>query len=201
MTTTLSGVKFETFLDLSLHNESNMRLAFDRGCLEIQMSPLPTHESPNRCIELMIDWIAEVRGFEVRSLGSTTFHRDSPDQGAEPDSCFFIQSVAQLPVDLAEFDQEKHIPDLVAEVDITSPSIDKDSFYARIGVPEIWRYQKSVVTILVLDNGRYSTGESRAIPGLDAATLTQLLVQGQKQLRSQWRESVRAWARGEKSFR
>ena len=43
MTTTLSGVKFETFLDLSLHNESS------------------------RCIELMIDWIAEARGFEVRS--------------------------------------------------------------------------------------------------------------------------------------
>lgn len=199
MTQTLSGVKFATFLDLSLHNETGMRLAFDRGCLEIEMSPLPTHESPNRCLELMIDWIAEVRGFEVRSLGSTTFHREDPDQGAEPDSCFYIQSAAQLPLDLTEFDQEKHIPDLVVEVDITSPSIDKDSFYARIGVPELWRYQKSSVTILVLEAGHYLPQESRAIPGLSATTLTRLLAQGQKQLRSQWREAVRAWARGEES--
>ncbi len=199
MTRTLSGVKFETFLDLSLHNETGMRLAFDRGCLEIEMSPLPTHESPNRCLELMIDWIAEVRGFEVRSLGSTTFHREAPEQGAEPDSCFYIQSAAQLPLDLAEFDQEKHIPDLVVEVDITSPSIDKDSFYARIGVPEIWRYQKSAVTILVLEERAYVPRESQAIPGLNASTLTRLLAQGQKQLRSQWRKQVRAWARGEES--
>jgi Uma2 family endonuclease len=199
MTRTLSGVKFETFLDLSLHNETGMRLAFDRGCLEIEMSPLPTHESPNRCLELMIDWIAEIRGFEVRSLGSTTFHREAPEQGAEPDSCFYIQSAAQLPLDLAEFDQEKHIPDLVVEIDITSPSIDKDSFYARIGVPELWRYQKSSVTILVLEAGRYVPQESRAIPGLSATTLTRLLAQGQRQLRSQWRDAVRAWARGEES--
>ena len=198
MTRTLSGVKFETFLDLSRHNETGMRLAFDRGCLEIEMSPLPTPESPNRCIELMIDWIAEVRGFEVRSLGSTTFHREAPEQGAEPDSCFYIQSVSQLPVDLADFDQRKHIPDLVVEVDMTSPSIDKDSFYARIGVPEIWRYQKSSVTIFVLEAGRYVSAGSRAISGMDAHILTRLLAQGQKQLRSHWREAVRVWARGEK---
>jgi len=199
MTTTLAGVKFSTFLDLSSHHEGGMRLAYDRGCLEIEMSPLPTHESPNRCLELLIDWIAEVRGLEVRSLGSTTFHREDPDQGAEPDSCFFIQSAILLPLDLAEFDQEKHIPDLVVEIDVTSPSLDKDGFYARIGVPEIWRYRKNTVTILVLEEGKYVAAESRAILGLDASILTYLLAQGQKQLRSQWREAVRAWARGEES--
>lgn len=199
MTTTLSGVKFSTFLDLSSHNESGMRLAYDRGCLEIEMSPLPTHESPNRCLELLIDWIAEVRGLEVRSLGSTTFHRENPDQGTEPDSCFFIQSATLLPLDLAEFDQEKHILDLVVEIDVTSPSLDKDGFYARIGVPEIWRYRRNTVTILVLEEGRYVTAESRAILGLDATTLTRLVVQGQTQLCSQWRTLVRTWARGEES--
>ena len=116
MTTTLSGVKFETFLDLASRNESGMRLAFDRGCLEIQMSPLPTHESPNRQIELLVEWIAEVRGLEVLSLGSTTFHRSDPEQGAEPDSCFVIQSLASVPLNPAEFDQTRHIPDLVAIV-------------------------------------------------------------------------------------
>lgn len=197
MTTTLSGVKFETFLDLASHNESGMRLAFDRGCLEIQMSPLPTHESPNRQIELLVEWIAEVRGLEVLSLGSTTFHRSDPEQGAEPDSCFVIQSLESVPLNPAEFDQARHVPDLVAEVDVTSPSVDKDGFYARIGVPELWRYRDESATILVLEEGRYVVGESRALPGLTADVLTNLLALGRISLRSHWRNAVRAWARGE----
>ena len=197
MTTTLSGVKFETFLDLASHSESGMRLAFDRGCLEIQMSPLPTHESPNRQIELLVEWIAEVRGLEVLSLGSTTFHRSDPEQGAEPDSCFVVRSEEDAPMNLAEFDPARHVPDLVAEVDITHPSVDKDGFYARIGVPELWRYRDESATILVLEEGRYVAGESRALPGLTADVLTNLLALGRTSLRSHWRNAVRAWARGE----
>ncbi len=196
MTTTLSGVKFETFLDLASHNESGMRLAFDRGCLEIQLSPLPTHESPNRRIELLVEWIAEARGLEVLSLGSTTFHRSDPEQGAEPDSCFVIQSIGQVPLDPAEFDQERHVPDLVVEVDVTHPSVDKDSFYARIGVLELWRYRSEAASILILqESGEYAPGESCSLPGLTSETLTRLLLLGKTRLRSEWRNAVRTWAR------
>jgi Uma2 family endonuclease len=46
-------------------------------------------------------------------------------------------------------------PDLVIEIDITSPSLDKFPLYAVIGVPEVWRYDGTHVTMHRLAGERY----------------------------------------------
>lgn len=61
----------------------------------------------------------------VESLGSTTFRRGDLDRGFEPDSYFYIRNAASVRgkkrIDLSTDPP----PDLVIEIDITSPSLDK----------------------------------------------------------------------------
>ena len=46
-------------------------------------------------------------------------------------------------------------PDLVLEVDITHPSLDKLSIFAAVGVPEVWRYDGERVRMLALAGDSY----------------------------------------------
>jgi Uma2 family endonuclease len=56
-------------------------------------------------------------------------------------------------------------PDLVIEVDITSPSLDKFPIYARLGVREVWGYDAARASIFVLEVGESAeAGESAALP-------------------------------------
>jgi Uma2 family endonuclease len=67
-------------------------------------------------------------------------------------------------------------PDLVIEIDITSPSLNKFPISAGIGVPEIWRYDGYTLTIFRLEGGEYDEAEgSIALPGLTNAVITRFL--------------------------
>ena len=99
---------------------------------------------------------------------STTFKRKIGSGGLEPDECF------TSPVSGCSKDQDLEKlnplppPDLVVEVEITSPLLDKLEIYAGLGVPEIWRHNRDGLTILCLGpDGRYAVAsESRAFPFL-----------------------------------
>jgi Uma2 family endonuclease len=54
-------------------------------------------------------------------------------------------------------------PHLVIEIDITSPSLNKRSIYARMGVPEIWRHDGGRVSIFVLREGEYAVVAESAV--------------------------------------
>jgi Uma2 family endonuclease len=41
-------------------------------------------------------------------------------------------------------------PDLVAEIDVTHRSLDREAIYAAMGVPEIWRFDGNRLQSLVL---------------------------------------------------
>ena len=45
-------------------------------------------------------------------------------------------------------------PDLIVEVDISHPSLDKFPIYASLGIPEVWRHNGD--TLAVLSPGRRS---------------------------------------------
>ncbi len=129
----LSNVSWETYERLLADHESTSapRFAFGRGGLEIK-SPSPEHEAYNRTIALLVELLAEELGIDVYDLGSTTFRRADLERGFEPDSCLYIQNEERVRgkgrIDLA-IDPP---PDLVIEVDITSPSINKLSIHARL---------------------------------------------------------------------
>jgi Uma2 family endonuclease len=76
------------------------------------------------------------------------------DRGAEPDNAYYIQNQPLVKGRKVDFSQDPP-PDLVVEVDITHTDIDKDRFYAALGVPEFWRFDGQVLRILRLEARQY----------------------------------------------
>ncbi len=162
----LNNVSWETYERLLEDHESSStpRFAFDRGMLEI-MSPSPEHEKFNRRIAQLVLAVTEEMNLEAEDLGSTAFRLEVAERGFEPDSCFYIQNEEQVRgkdrIDLTVDPP----PDLVIEVDITSPSINKLPIYARLRVPEVWRYDGKKLEISKLESGNYvEARESLALP-------------------------------------
>ncbi len=130
------------------------RLTYSLGILEISI-PLEDHEQAGEIISLFIRILAVELGFRLKSMGSTTLNREDLDRGAEPDKAFYIQNqsvVAGRIVDL----QRDPPPDLVVEVDITHTDIDKNRFYAAMGVPEFWRFDGRLLRIYRLQEDDYT---------------------------------------------
>jgi Uma2 family endonuclease len=130
---TLRNLSWETYRRLlSEHGEvSSPRFTFDRGVLEI-MSPSAEHERHNLRIADLIGVIADAMNLEAEGLGASTFTREDLERGFEADSCFYVQNVDKIRnkerVDLSTDPP----PDLVVEIDITNPSINKLVLFMRL---------------------------------------------------------------------
>ena len=193
----LHDVSWRTYESLlkDFVDRSSPRLTFDRGTLEI-MSPTKQHEEFNRILALLVDTASDELGLDVQSLGSTTFRREDLDRGFEPDSCFYFAEAGRVrrkkKVDLS-FDPP---PELVIEVDITSSSLPKDSIYATLGVPEVWRYDGKALRIGLLDGGNYvESKESAVIPILTADALSQFVELSATATRPKLLRTFREWIR------
>ena len=193
----LHNISWNTYERLLADHENNSapRLTYDRGELEI-MSPSPEHEKLNRRIAQLVLAVAEELDIEAEDLGSTTFRREDLERGFEPDSCFYIQNEEQVRgkdrIDLAVDSP----PDLVIEIDITSPSFSKLPIYAQIGVPEVWRYDGERMTILVLEGSDYAERtESIVLPPVTSNVLNDFVEKSKSMKRTAWLEEVREWSR------
>ena len=180
----LKNVGWETYERLlEAHtDESGPRFTFDAGMLEI-MSPSSEHEELNRALAQIVEMIALGSGLEIRSLGSTTFRRQDLERGFEPDSCFYIQSADRIRGKAQIDSATDPPPDLVIEVDITSPSLAKLPIYARMGVAEVWRSDGARVEILALAGSgvEYSIAESSvAFPALTVEQLGRFFERGRE---------------------
>jgi Uma2 family endonuclease len=175
-------------------DRSSPRFAYDRGELEITV-PSYEHEELNRLIDNCIAIIALEWNIEYCNAGSTTFKREDLERGFEPDSCFYVQHAGQIAgkkrLDLTVDPP----PDLVLEIDITHPSLDKLSIFAAVGVPEVWRYDGDRIQMLRLAGNSYVKHErSLAFPGLQSEHLAELLAASQQMSRTAWLRHVRIWA-------
>lgn len=193
----LRNISWETYEHLLADHQDNSapRFTYDRGMLEI-MSPLPEHEKINRRIAQLVLAVTEELGIEAEDYGSTTFSREDLERGFEPDSCFYIQNEELVRgkdrIDLTVDPP----PDLVIEIDITRPSLNKFSIYSQLGIPEIWRYDGERLEILALENDGYvEVNESIALPSLTSATLSELVEQSKSMKRTAWLRKVRETVR------
>ncbi|MGE0681402.1 MAG: Uma2 family endonuclease [Candidatus Binatia bacterium] len=199
----LHGVSWATYQRLldDFKDSHAAHFAYDRGVLEIMVLSTK-HERPNRTLALLVEVLAEELNMDVQRLGSTTFTREDLDKGFEPDSCFYIQNEARVrgkeEIDLAVDPP----PDLVIEIDITSPSLNKLPIYAQIGVPEVWRYDGRQVQMFTLANGQYANIEQSAIfPPLSSTVATQFLEESIKLQSTAWLRRVREWVRDQRKTR
>ena len=195
----LDRVSWETYEQLLSENgdTSTTHFTYDQGLLEIMVLSAE-HENYKDIIFLLINLVAEEMSIDVVSYGSTTFKRKDLARGFEPDACFYIQNEARmrgkkrinLSVDPA--------PDLVIEIDITSPSLNKFPIFAALGVAEIWRYDGERVGIFALQAGQYvEQVESVMLPPVNGKLITEWVDASQAMKRTAWLRLVREWARGQ----
>jgi Uma2 family endonuclease len=193
----LKGVSWETYERLLAEHEgeSGTRFAYDSGILEI-LVPSARHEKPNRLLASLVEVLAEEMALNIESLGSTTLKRADLLKGFEPDSCFYIQHADTIR-ESEEIDLTVDPPpDLVIEIDITSPSLDKFPLYAAIGVAEVWRYDGTHVTMYRLAGERYvEVTHSVVLPLLTNEYATRFLEERKQTPSTVWLRAVRAWAR------
>lgn len=193
----LEHVSWETYERLLAENQNpaGVRFAYDKGRMEIMVLSL-RHESPNRTLAQLVEILAEETGQDVWRAGSTTFKRHDLLKGIEADSSFYLQNVEavfgktklELPNDPP--------PDLVIEVDVSSDSLDKEPILAALGVPEVWRYDETRLSFLLLQAGIYQEAtHSTAFPFLSATTATQFLQESQVLKSTVWARRVRDWVR------
>jgi len=169
------------------------RLAYNHGTLTLKM-PSKLHEIINRFLARIVKTLTEELGLDVVDIGSTTRDREDLKKGAEPDTGFYIQNATQLEGLDPEIPNDLP-PDLVIEVDITSPSTQRMEIYKAIEIPEVWRYTKLRGLIIYhLKAGQYVEAEvSAAFPQVTATRLNGLLKERQQQTENQVIRSLRNW--------
>jgi Uma2 family endonuclease len=185
--------EFEAILE-ELGEHRSSRLAYDRGTLEI-MVPLPEHEASKEIMGDLVKALLEELDLEFCSLGSTTFKNQQMAQGIEPDQCFYIRNEAAVRgknrIDLTVDPP----PDLGLEIDVTSRT--HPSIYEILGVPELWRFEKSKLQINVLRSGNYvEVTESPNFPSLSLVdVIPAYLEQARSMGRNATLKAFRQWVR------
>jgi Uma2 family endonuclease len=154
------------------------------------------HEALKHALELLVEIFAEELDIDVRGFGSTTFRRADLDRGFEPDACFYIQQEPRVRGKREIRLSVDPPPDLVIEIDIFHPSLNKLPLFATLRIPEVWRYDNARVMVLKLkDEGYEEIAESTALPGVNSEALSQFVKENSQEQPTVWRRNVREWAR------
>jgi Uma2 family endonuclease len=193
----LESVSWETYEHLlSDHLDKSVpRFTFDRGRLEI-MSPSSEHEEYKQTLTLLVEILAEGLGVDIRSLGSTTFKRSELERGFEADACFYVQSAERMHGKTHIDPAADPAPDLVIEIEVASPALNKLPIYAEFHVPEIWRYDGARAVVLHLSGNEYfENSKSLAFPQASAHDISRLVRQGVSLKRTEWLAALRSWVR------
>jgi Uma2 family endonuclease len=150
---------------LALRGEASVpRMAYLRGVFEL-MTPSKGHEQTKSYIGCLVEIYALEREVLLSPYGSWTLKDPLEEAGAEPDECYLIGT-----------DQDRDRPDLVIEVIWTSGSIDKLEIYRRLGIAEVWFWDRGALSVHVLVGGQYQrAARSACLPDLDLALLCSFL--------------------------
>ena len=190
----LSNVSWQTYQrmlnDIGEHRTA--RVAYDQGVLTIKM-PSELHEFLNRLLAYIVRTLAVELGLLCTDVGSMTLHRDDLEKGAEPDTGFYIQNAISAKGTSSRV-PENLPPDLLVEVDITSPSTRRMSIYRALGIAEVWQYTKrNSVIIHHLERDGYVEGTtSLAFSRITNAQLNQFMSDYQNDI--QLTRDIRSWA-------
>lgn len=193
----VSWDEYEKLLE-ELDERPYLRLTYDQGYLHI-MTISAEHDGFTRLFGYLMLVLAEELQFKYLSRGSTTLKRKA-ETGAEADDCFYFSH-------LAEIGKKKRLdlaidppPELVIEVDVTHPSVDKFPIYARLGVPEIWWFDGQQMKFYQLADSAYDeVSHSPRFPFLAATDLPEFLWQGNDEDITEMVRAFREWVKAHKS--
>lgn len=135
-----------------------------------------THEALRWIAGRFVEAYAEESGIDYYATGSTTWRRVEIEGGLEADESYYVQNYARVrgrDINLANDPP----PDLAIEIDLSAPDVEKSSIYARLGVPEIWRWRDARLVVLSRQaSGQYAPqAKSLCLPGFPLEELAAAL--------------------------
>ncbi|MDJ0616743.1 MAG: Uma2 family endonuclease [Calothrix sp. MO_192.B10] len=146
----------DTFVD------SFPRMTYLAGTLEIVMTTSPENERLKKIIARLLEAYAEEKNINLNGYGNTTFRNQAAKKGAEPDECYCIGELNE-------------VPDIAIEIVITSGGIDKLKVYQGLGVKEVWFWENKQFTFHYLpqpDSNYIKSTRSLLLPDLDPVLLS-----------------------------
>lgn len=146
---------------LAMRGERSVpRITYLEGLLEL-MTPSRYHENDKKRFARLLERWAEATGVRLEGVGSWTLKDSKEERGAEPDECYTIERVP-------ESDDDR--PDVAIEVIWTSGGIDKLEVYRKLGVREVWFYERNSLSFFTLRGSQYEViARSELLPGADPA--------------------------------
>ncbi len=129
---TLYGVtwkQYDTLVSMFMDQFPGLRMTFLEGTLEI-MGTSSEHERLKTIIARLLEMYAVEKRITLNGYGNTTFRKEAAQRGLEPDECYCLGEL-------------KEVPDIAIEIAITSGGIDKLSVYQGLGVAEVWFWRTS----------------------------------------------------------
>jgi Uma2 family endonuclease len=154
----LPGVTWQQYENLlaTLGDYPGLRLIYLEGTLEIFM-PSPEHEMLKKALARLLERYAEEVDIPLHGYGSITFRQEARARGLEPDECYCVNTL-------------KEIPDIAIEVNLTSGGINKLAVYQGLSVPEVLFWQKNQIKLYDLRGDTYQEiSRSLFLPDLDFA--------------------------------
>ncbi|QDT36481.1 Uma2 family endonuclease [Stratiformator vulcanicus] len=174
--TVLYGIPWETYVALREMPENfHVRMTYDDGMLEL-MSPKKPHGRPWKTLSMFVAVYCEEWDIPQVSFADLTLQLEKTKKGAEPDDCFYIGESVELGMD-EERPAEDPPPDLMIESDWTSSSKSRLQLYAKLKIPEVWRWKRETLEILRLSTaGDYEPSElSQILSGFPAQEAAELI--------------------------
>jgi Uma2 family endonuclease len=161
----LHGVSWEDYgriLEIR-GDKSAPRIAYLEGTVEI-MSPSRNREGIKSLLAGLVEAWCIDRGIEIMPYGSWTLKEQREERGAEPDECYVFGT------------EQRERPQLAIEVEWTRGGLDKLEVYRKLGVAEVWRWRKGVISVHVLRGDVYEqVPRSGVLPDLDLNLLASFL--------------------------
>lgn len=157
----VSWQQYETLL-ATLGDFPGLRMIYLEGALEILM-PSSEHEMLKKVIARLLERYAEEIDIPLHGYGSTTFRKEAKARGLEPDECYCVGEL-------------KELPDIAIEVALTSGGLDKLAVYKGLGIPEVLLWQDDQLQLYDLrGTERQIVDRSQFFPDLEIAFLAQFV--------------------------
>jgi Uma2 family endonuclease len=159
----LEGVtwqQYDALMALFTNQFPALRMTYLEGILEL-MTTSPEHERLKTIIARLIEAFAEELDLDLNGYGSATFRKEAAARGLEPDECYCLGELYD-------------VPDIALEIVLTSGGIDKLRVYQGLGVKEVWFWENqrlSIYSLVEESKGYEALQTSQLLPQLDVALL------------------------------
>ena len=193
----LSNVDWDTYVTFSDKiGERSIRCNYNGADLEL-MTISPEHERSKKLLGRLLEALTVELDIDMAALGSMTCRRQDLEHGFDPDECYWIEHEPQIrgrdDIDLSRDPP----PDLILEVEMSRSFVDRLAIAARLGVPEVWRWDGETLRIMLLEaDGHYRESQrSRMLPFLPIADFACFLHRDASQSDTKWLQTFGEWVR------